>query len=385
MKINVDNIVRDTLRLVQTKSVTGDTNDLANLYKKMLENVGCSVERYEFVDNNPTLVARFGEAQRDEKKIIFNGHMDVVPLEHGEAYIQNDKIYGRGTCDMKGSLAAIMEVIRSITTDHLKVPGEIIIIANSLHESPGGRGEDLIALIEKQAEDLQADAAVVMEGATYDCTVAQIGSATFNLKIERDGHPSHQLYTPPGTPHPISIMSEIIQILDDKNIELNTQYIEDIGYGSYFIGNVSSGEFYNQTPKTAMIEGVRRYSPEQKFEDIEDELETMMRKIRSKHDVNIEVNIQKVRDGYRVDKHADITKVLTAAIKKIRDIDAPLVGKKLVTDAGIIASGLNIPVVCSGPDQRRAHAEIEYVEINELHLTAKIYMNIIQSFVGLEE
>ena len=382
--INKNRIVNETLELVKTKSVTGNTTQIADIYENMLRNSGCNVKRYEFIKNNPTLVARFGNAEEGKKKLIFNGHMDVVPLEHEEAYVKEDKIYGRGTCDMKGSLAAILEVIRTIQTLNMKVPGEIIIIANSLHESPGGRGEDLIALVEK-AKNLEADAAIVMEGATYDCTIAQIGSATFNLTIARDGYPSHQLYTPDGTPHPISVMSDVIQTLDEKNKELAKDYIEDIGYGSYFVGNATSGKLYNQTPKIAMLEGVRRYAPEQEFEDVETELKAMMRKVADRYHVTIDVDIRKVRDGYRVESDSSIMEALTKAIKQVRGIDAPLVGKKLVTDAGILANGLNIPVVCSGPDQERAHAEEEYVLINELQATAEIYMAIIKSFVGLKE
>lgn len=383
-EINRDNIVDDTLELVQAKSVTGNTVQAADVYERMLKEAGCNVTRYELIENNPTLVARFGQAEENEKKLIFNGHMDVVPLEHDAPYVKGERIYGRGTCDMKGSLAAILEVIRAIRASHLEVPGEIIIIANSLHESPDGRGEDLIELAEK-AEDLKVDAAVVMEGATYDCTIAQIGSATFNMTIEREGDPSHQLYTPADTPHPISVMSDVVRKLDEKNNELATSYIEDIGYGSYFIGNASSGELYNQTPKTAMLEGVRRYGPEQKFEDVESEMKTMMQEIAQNRDVNIDVDMRKVRDGYRVGRDAAIINVLTNSIEKIRGLEAPLVGKKLVTDAGILANGLDIPVVCSGPDQQRAHAAEEFVEISELHLAAKTYMDMIQSYIGLKE
>lgn len=382
--IIVDNIVNDTVKLVQTKSVTGDTTKISAVYKSMLEEVGCTVKQHEFISDNPTLVARYGKAKQGEKKIIFNGHMDVVPLEHEDVYIEKNRIYGRGSCDMKGSLAVILEVIRSINRSKEKLQGEIIIIANSLHESPHGRGEDLEALIEKD-NNLTADSAIVMEGATYDCTIAQIGSATFNLKIEREGEPSHQLFTPKGTAHPVSIMADIIKELDKKNTELEKEYIEDIGFGSYFIGNVSSGKFYNQTPKTAIIEGVRRYSPQQNFKDVKTELYHIVDKISKINNVSIEVDIRKVRDGYRINQEAPILQTLTNAIEKERDIKPPWIGKKLVTDAGILANGLGIPVVCSGPDQQRAHAEVEFVEINELFLTAKIYKNIIENSINFGE
>lgn len=379
-KVNIDRLTEDTLKLVNIESVTGNTVEMADRYGQMLKQVGCTVERHEFIPNNPTLIAKYGEGKG--KKLIFNGHMDVIPLEHEPPFLKDGKLYGRGSCDMKGSLAAILEVLRVIEETKTQVDGEIIIIANSLHESPGGRGEDLSALVQQSV--IGADAAVVMEGATYDCTIAQLGSATFKITVEREGEPSHQLYTKEGTPHPISIAAEIVTALDERNNELKKEIIEDIGHASYFIGSIKSGEFYNQMPKRAFLEGVRRYGPSQSFSQIEGEMKHLLGEIAKQNQVQIHLELEKIRDGYRVNQDTEIVKVLSKAVRKVRGIDPPLVGKKLVTDAGIFANELKVPTVCSGPNQERAHSEIEYVEVNELAQAAKVYLEIIGEFVGLK-
>lgn len=380
--INIDRLTEDTLKLVNIESVTGNTVEMADCYERMLEQAGCVVERHEFIANNPTLVARYGYGNNDGKKLVFNGHMDVIPLKHESPCLKDGRIYGRGSCDMKGSLAAILEVLRVIGESKSQVDGEIIVIASSLHESPGGRGEDLNALAKESIVD--ADAAIVMEGATYDCTIAQLGSATYKITVERDGEPSHQLYTKEDTPHPISIAAEIVNALEVRNKELKKEIIEDIGYASYFTGNMKSGEFYNQMPKRAYLEGVRRYGPDQSFSEIEGEMKHVLGEIAKRNQVHIHLELKKVRDGYRVNQDAEIVKVLSKAIQKVRGIDPPFVGKKLVTDAGIFSKEFGIPTVCSGPNQERAHSEVEYVEINELAQAAKVYLEIIREFVGLK-
>ncbi|MFC4807954.1 M20 family metallopeptidase [Paenibacillus sp. GCM10023250] len=254
--VTIERIVADTLQLVNIPSPTGDSREAANYYAQLLTESGCRVDRYEFLPNNPTLVAVY-EGELLGKTILFTGHLDTIPLAHGPARIENGRVYGRGANDMKGSLACIVEVIRAIRDSKARLKGRLMIVANSLHESPGGRGEDLYALVENV--NLQADAAVVMEGATRDCTIAQFGSATFDIVERRTGEPSHQLYTPEGTPHPISVLSEIIRQLEARNELLRLEPIEDIGNASYFIGVVQSGKFYNQHPKTAELSGVRRY------------------------------------------------------------------------------------------------------------------------------
>jgi acetylornithine deacetylase/succinyl-diaminopimelate desuccinylase-like protein len=378
MLVDRERLAADTMRLVRIPSPTGDTRNVADAYERMLLEVGCEVKRYEFVPNNPTLVATYG-GERQGKMILFNGHMDTIPLAHEPPYRKDERIYARGANDMKGSLACFIEVLRVLNASGSKLNGKLMLVANSMHESPGGRGEDLYALVEQEREQLQADAAIVMEGATHDCTVAQFGSATFEITVRREGEPSHQLYTPPGTPHPITVAAEIIRQIGELNAELEREYVEDIGYASYFIGSVHSGQFYNQHPDKAVLIGVRRYSPETDYADVERELSAVLNRIAEQFGVEIKLLLEKVRDGYRIDKTSEAVRMFASAARKVRGIPLPYVGKKIVTDAGIFAR-LSIPTLCHGPDQRSAHGEIEFVEIDELELTAKVYLEFIDEF-----
>ncbi|MEF3313874.1 hypothetical protein PV433_33950 [Paenibacillus sp. GYB004] len=59
------------------------------------------------------------------------------------------------------------------------------------------------------------------------------------------------------------------------------------------------------------------------------------------------------------------------------------VGKKPVTDAGILANALGVPALCHGPDQLTAHGDVEYVEIRELELTVQVYVRLVREFMGV--
>ena len=382
-QVDVERVIRHVTELINIQDTAGDTVGIAALYETLLKQAGFSVERYELIPNNPTLVGRYqGHTNTKGKTLLFNGHMDVIPLDHKPPLVKDGKIYGRGACDMKGSLASILEVGRILKTTQSAIDGDIVVIANSMHESPGGRGEDLIKLVE--SAKVKADAAIVMEGATYDCTIAQLGSATFNITIEREGEPSHQLYTSSEAPHPITVLSDVIKALDQDNEKLKEVTIEDIGHGSYFIGNVQSGAFYNQMPKHATLEGVRRYGPVESFDEVKQQMMQVLNHVAAKHDVDISLDMKKVRDGYRIQKNELAVTSLQRAVKKVRGIDLPPVGKKLVTDAGIFAKDMGIPTVCYGPDQRKAHSEVEYVEINELEKSIQVYLQFIHEYLGIK-
>lgn len=379
--LQIDRVVADTLEMVQIPSATGNTLSIAADLKRRMEEVGLAVREYNLIENNPTLVARIG-MNIPGKTLIFNGHMDVIPLAHAPAEVAEGRIYGRGACDMKGSFACILEAIRMVRQSGKKINGTIVLVANSLHEGPDGRGEDLTLLLRNGA--VQADAAVVMEGAVRHCTVAQFGAATFSIVVERSGEPSHQLYTPEGTPHPIVAAAEIIAGLERCNDELKATWIPGAGYASYFIGQINSGSFYNQMPKTAVIEGIRRYRPDETIEGVADEMNTLLDAVRQATGATIRLDLQKVRDGYEIDKNEPIIAALQQAVQKERGIVLPLEVKKIITDAGIFVNECGIPTVCYGPDQRSAHAATEYVEIAELERTTRIYLHLIEEFLGYE-
>lgn len=373
--IQVDRIVRDTFDLVSLPSPTGNTVDVAAKLSELLSQAGATVRVHEFVPNNPTVVASYG-ATDGGKTIIFNGHMDTIPLEHDAPRIADNRIYGRGACDMKASLACFVEMVRVLRESQTKLNGRIVLVSNSLHESPGGRGEDLYAWASEAP--IHANGVIVMEGAVSDCAIAQFGSATFNITIERAGEPSHQLYTAPGTPHPISVLARVIEEIDAANQILKTQPVEDIGAESYFVGSVHSGEFYNQMPKLATLEGVRRYAPFRSYESVREEFDAMLQAVAAESGTRIHLELKKVRDGYRIQKDSPLVKSLLAAVRTVKGFELPLVGKQLVTDAGIFANELQTPTVCYGPGQTSAHAAVEYVEISDLKATTAVYVKLLE-------
>lgn len=390
--VNTESLIRDTLELVRIPSATGNSQQVAERYEQMLQEAGCDTTRYSFYPNNPTLLAvyetpaykssRSGGASSagTPRTIVLNGHLDVIPLVHEEARVEDGRIYGRGSCDMKGSLACALEVVRIVREYGESLPVRLLVISNTLHESPGGRGEDLIELT-RQVQ-LEADAGIVMEGATKEITVAQLGSATFEIVVRREGETSHQLWTPEGTPHPMTVAVDVLQTLERMNDDLKKTYIEDIGYASYFVGSVHCGKFYNQFPVTAELVGVRRYSPHDELEEIERELRGVLDDIAAKHGVAIELDLVKVRDGYRLPKQDPAIDALREAIRQVHGVEAPLVGKKTVTDAGILARALSGPVLCHGPEANTAHGDVEYVEIAELERAAQVYVRFIEQYVG---
>ena len=103
--------------LISYKTISGqDNSDLINYCEKILNEL--SIETFKVFDENKKRVNLFGTLKakktNGKKPIILSGHTDVVPVSKGwssdpfKATIKGDKLYGRGSCDMKGFIACTL-------------------------------------------------------------------------------------------------------------------------------------------------------------------------------------------------------------------------------------------------------------------------------------
>ncbi len=112
-----DNSIKILSDLIAFKSISGeDNNSIVNYCEKIFENLGA--ESFKVFDNNKKRVNLFStiksKNKNNKKPVILSGHTDVVPVSKGwstdpfKATIKNEKLYGRGSCDMKGFLACLL-------------------------------------------------------------------------------------------------------------------------------------------------------------------------------------------------------------------------------------------------------------------------------------
>ena len=103
--------------LIGFKTVSGqDNSELINYCEKILNEIGATT--FKVFDDDNKRVNLFGTLKakkpNGKKPIILSGHTDVVPVSKGwtndpfTATIKDDKLYGRGSCDMKGFIACTL-------------------------------------------------------------------------------------------------------------------------------------------------------------------------------------------------------------------------------------------------------------------------------------
>ncbi len=161
--------------------------DVTDCVEEQLKSLGCEIERFEYDDPQGVRKANIvGKLGSGTGGVAYFGHTDVVPAdnwyfkEHGPyaATVVEDKLYGRGTCDMKGSVACFIAAAAKYQAKKLAHP---IYITCTADEETGGRGAlELVERSAMYAEMVEGDArGIVGEPTSLDVVYAHKGAYGF--------------------------------------------------------------------------------------------------------------------------------------------------------------------------------------------------------------
>ena len=370
-EVDPDRLRDLTLELVEVESPTGDTAQVARLFARRLEELGLEVEVLDEVfPATPLVIGRLAGGEPGPT-VVLNGHLDTVPIPHAPPCIEGGSVVGRGSADMKGSLACAAETARVLAASR-PFPGELVVLATGLHESPGGRGEDLAWLLGEHG--FTADAVVVCELSGDTFIAAHMGQATVEITITRPGMASHELKTPAGTPHPILAAARVIEATAARNAELAHTVHPLVGSETYFFGEVHGGDFYNRFPNVCRLVGTRRWAPGNSLAAVEAEYRELLAHVAEETGCAIELDLRLVRECYEIDPEHPLSTALRQGYQDVTGKELPIGGIKTVADAAFFNGVCGIPAVYHGPAGSGAHGDVESVPVAELVRATRVYL-----------
>ena len=147
-------------------------------------------------DGRPQLVARFPGAG-EGRSLLYNGHIDAVSVEPVEqwtshpfkAEVRDGNLYGRGSCDMKGGVAAMTFAAEVLAGLGVRLAGDLLVTTNTDEESSGAGGLALVL------NGIKADAGIVTEPTGFDVWISCRGTSYAEIVVP--GRPGHaEVYQP---------------------------------------------------------------------------------------------------------------------------------------------------------------------------------------------
>ncbi|MDA0833953.1 MAG: M20/M25/M40 family metallo-hydrolase [Planctomycetota bacterium] len=368
--ISAQRIVDTATKLIGIPSPTQSAADVADAMAEMLAAEGFDVERpVAGWEPAPAVVCRFNSGQPGPI-LQFNGHLDTVHLPFVPPRVENGMLYGSGSSDMKGGIAAMIEAMRALRETKSLTHGGILITAHDLHESPWGDGHQVDELIRG---GYLGDAVLLPEYLADRLSVVGRGLCILEIDVKREGIPVHEVLGGIEQPSVIYAGAEIVRRFQMLDAEL-AKLTHPLGLReSIFVGQIHGGEIYNQAPTTLHISGTRRWLPGHDWDEVHAELEALLKSIAKETGTEITCEYHFSRDAYEIDPSHPAIKAFEVACIQIMGEPLPNGAKPFVDDGNTFTALGKIPAITHGPDAKGAHTLNEEVPVAELVRVAEVY------------
>lgn len=339
--------------------------EVARVLAEILRAWGLPAEVSEAEPGRPNVVVRVGDRSPGGRSLMFNGHLDVVGVEgmvHPpfEARERGGRIYGRGSADMKGGVAAMCAA--AARAARAGVEGELVVtaVADEEHASVGTQ-----AIV---ASGVRADAAIVTEPTRLAIAPAHRGFVWVTVEVHgRAAHGSRYDIGVDAIRNAGLLLAEL-DALDSAVLCARTHPL--LGHASLHASLIEGGTAMSVYPDRCALRLERRTVPGESAEAVVEEIRAACGRVsRRRPDFSANVELELARSPSDVPVDAPIVRALAAAIEAGRG-SAGTEGMSAWTDAAIL-NDAGIPAICFGPgDITLAHSDEEWIETAEIERAA---------------
>jgi acetylornithine deacetylase len=362
----MENSIVDLLsELVQINSVNltlshgPGENEIAKYIRHRLDELELGPEIQTIAPDRCNVIAVVS-GSNPGKSLLLNGHLDTVGVEGmDDPFIlrqEGDRLYGRGTYDMKGSLA-VMLLLAEYFTRH--PPPHDIFLTFVADEEDKSIGMD--HLVEKWLPDISPPpfGAVFLEPTEEDIGVCHKGFSWYELEVA--GKAAHGSRPEEGIDAILPLRSALNELNKIQADLLNREPDPLLGHAALHSSIIAGGTELSMIPRNSHLQWERRTLPGESEQDLERELERTVRAVGN-HPGNHEVKGRKLflRPPYRVPDNAEILSRLQKASPQ-----SSSVGFSFWADSAL-AGKAGIPSVLFGPIGHGAHAVDEWVSLKSL-------------------
>jgi acetylornithine deacetylase/succinyl-diaminopimelate desuccinylase-like protein len=377
--INRQRLVDTAVRLIAVPSPSGDARAVSDCLARMLAEEGFSVERPEGGHAAAPAVAVRFSAGKPGRTLQFNGHLDTVHLPFVPPRVEAGRITGSGSSDMKAGVAAAVEALRVLRETGALSGGGILLTAHDLHETPWGDGSQLDRLI---GEGYVGDGVLLPEYLNQCLPVVGRGGFTWKVTIRRPGPPVHEVLRPGGEPSVIKAGAALIARLDQLNQELAKRTDPLAGPETVFVGQIHSGEIFNQYPQECRVEGTRRWLPDTRRADAEQEFRDLMADLARTTGTTIAADINLMRDAFRLQPDDPLVAAFQQSYAATAGQPLRIGAKPFCDDGNSFWALAGAPAITHGPTAAGAHTLNEWVSIDDLERVALVYALTAVAYCG---
>lgn len=352
---------------IMSDSLRDGEKEVAKYIHDYLRDKKIDSEIIEFSKGRANVIAQVGKGDG----LMLNGHTDTVPIgdaalwKHGtRAIIKGNKLYGRGSSDMKGGVGSILAALDKV---NLAKPKRRLVLAFVADEEVKSSGSEWL-LKNRKPFFKGVKYGIIAEPTNLKIQIAQKGAMHIDVWVKgKSAHGS----TPWEGDSAIYKAARLVCALESLSKRLKTRD-KLLGTGTINVGVISGGSAVNVVPERCAVSVDRRIVPGETIAQAEDQI----RKILKAEKINYTMLVNFARKPYKISKNS----VLVKMIKSIAKTD--FTWATGYTEAEMYKSMANIESVVFGPGERRAiHKPDEYVGIDNLNRATSVFEQIIERWI----
>lgn len=380
-------LLRDMVRAPSHPGIERQEEAAARVLDGFLRRHGVSSRLVEVREGRPNVLAAV-DGRRPGPRLLLCGHLDTVPPNEGatsdlfSASIENGRVFGRGTVDMKGALAAMA--------------GALVMIEKG-GGLPAGR-VTLAAVIDEEMESLGAEA-LIRSGFKADGAV--VGEPTGNrvavghkglewLEVVFTGRAAHGS-TPEAGVSAIAAAAHFAWLVESELVPGYARRRDPVlGLPAINLGTIRGGQQPSMVAAECRVQLDRRWVTTETIDDVFAELEALLAQVRAARP-GLKTELKRMPGGMATMLHGPLVidpehPLVRAALGAFEDAGRPAPPTTVFpawTDGALLSREAGIPTLIWGPGELAlAHSAEESVPVEEVVVAARLYAAAARRFAG---
>jgi len=351
-------------------------SEIAAYIADFLEGVGLEVELCDVEKDRPNVIGLL-RGKGSGPSLILNGHMDTVGVEGMAApfnpRLEGDRLYGRGSADMKGGLTSILYAVKAVVDSEIELSGDLIV-ASVVDEEYASLGT------EKLMESLSADGAVVCESTGLEIGVAHKGFVW--LEVETYGKAAHGSRPEEGVDAITKMGKFLVELEGFGERILSGRSHRLLGSPSVHASIIEGGKELSTYPDRCKLKLERRTIPGENAALVESEILSILEGL-SERDSRFQADLKTIfaRGPFTVSTDEAVVRTLRESVITVMGREPRYIGSYGWLDSEIIQNA-GVPTVIFGPGGGGMHGDNEYVYIDQVVEAAMVLSQFIVDFCG---
>lgn len=312
------------------------------------------------------------------RTLMLNGHMDTVGSEGMEILpfsprLENGRVYGRGSIDMKAGLAGMMISAETILREKIELKGDLILafVVDEEYESKG---------TEFLVKSFKADSAIVCEPTNLKIGVAHKGFAW--LKVEVFGKSAHGSKPEEGVDAIVKAGKFLWELEKYSRNVLTMKSHNLLGSPSVHASFIRGGRELSTYPDYCEIKLERRTIPGETIDILKEEIGEILQGIsKSDKDFRGRFEIFFSRSPHVISEKEEVVRSLSCSYRNVTGEEPQFAGLSFWTDGAILSEN-GIPSVIFGPSGSGLHSSVEYADFDSVIIFSEVLTQTIKEFCG---